>query len=89
MWTYRVGPTQKLVQNVKLEKLIVKRNRPLERVRRRRTTLKQSRRLQRGWTLTDHINHRIRQNQKSIRNRNEFLPTGKLFIFINMEILYL
>ena len=41
-----------------------------------RATLKKSRRLRRGLTLTEHINQRLRQNQRSAKQRNEFLPTG-------------
>ena len=44
-----------------------------------RATLKKSRRLRRGLTLTEHINQRLRQNQRSAKQRNEFLPTGIVF----------
>ena len=49
-----------------------------------RATLKKSRRLRRGLTLTEHINQRLRQNQRSAKQRNEFLPTGS---FLNISLL--
>merc|ERR1712062_202857 len=41
-----------------------------------RKTVKESRKLKRGWSLTDHINHRIKQNEQSLNKHNEFLPTA-------------